>query len=313
MTGVMTTATGGGFAMAESVSVADVSRGATGLLHLSNEAYHGGPGISKSHLDVAAKSPAHYWAAYLDPNREPRQATPAMVLGTAIHAAILEPDLFAKQFVIAPDISRRSNAGKAEYDDWIKGNTGREVLTPEQWQVACGARDAVRGHHHASELLKRGQAELSFLGRDGVHDELVKCRTDWLSWDDGLIVDVKSTEDASPAAFIRSVLTYRYHVQQAWYLDVIEQALGDVPLLRWVFLAVEKSPPYAVGLYTLPPAMVAAGRIQARADLARIVHNKLLGTWWDYGSAGTTELEVPPWMQRQLGMNTPEVAFEGTA
>jgi hypothetical protein len=292
-------------------SVSEPNALVTGQLHLTNEAYHQGPGISKSHLDVAAVSPAHYWAAYVDPNRAPREATPAMVLGTAIHTAVLEPDLFLPQYVQEPDISRRSNAGKAEYADWVQANTGKTVLTDAQWKAALGVRDAVLRHPEARKLLASGAAEQSFLAVDEQYRELVKCRTDWLDWGALRIVDVKSTDDARPEQFIRSVLTYRYHVQQAWYEDVISQALGEEPPRTWVFLAVEKTPPYAIGLYTLPSALVQAGRAQARMDLARIVNCRMLGAWWDFASAGPVELALPAWLRKSLDRSTAETDLTG--
>jgi hypothetical protein len=50
---------------------------------IDNEAYHFGPGISKSHLDVVAHSPRLYWAKYIDPNCETVERTPgsAMMAG----------------------------------------------------------------------------------------------------------------------------------------------------------------------------------------------------------------------------------------
>src|SRR5690606_39465824 len=62
---------------------------------MSNEEYHSLPdSISKSGLDLIARSPAHYRYA------ERREPTRAMVIGTAIHAAILEPDVFATEYLL---------------------------------------------------------------------------------------------------------------------------------------------------------------------------------------------------------------------
>ena len=53
-----------------------------------------------------------------------------------------------------------------------------------------------------------------------------------------LIIDLKSTVDASPKGFQRSVANYRYHVQSSHYLDVVEMATGTH--LKLGFIAVEK-------------------------------------------------------------------------
>lgn len=69
---------------------------------LSFEEYLAIPAINKGGLDLIAKSPAHYWVNYLDPNLERRDDTPAKRHGRAIHHAVLEPDLFAKTWVQKP-------------------------------------------------------------------------------------------------------------------------------------------------------------------------------------------------------------------
>jgi len=55
------------------------------------EAYHSGPGISKSGLDDM-DPPARFFALHLDPNRPEREQTPAQRVGKLAHCAILEPD-----------------------------------------------------------------------------------------------------------------------------------------------------------------------------------------------------------------------------
>lgn len=65
---------------------------------LSNERYHQLSAISKSDLDKIARSPAHY--LYKKQNPEPD--TYATRRGRAVHAAVLEPDLFARSY--APEV-----------------------------------------------------------------------------------------------------------------------------------------------------------------------------------------------------------------
>ena len=94
---------------------------------------------------------------------------------------------------------------------------------------------------------------------------LCRCRPDFWREDD-IIVDVKTTEDASPEEFSRSLAKWRYHVQAPFYMDGIELATGRRPK-GFVFLVVEKKPPYAVAAYTLDPESIELGRSEYRADL----------------------------------------------
>ena len=79
---------------------------------LSNSDYHRHPAIGSSGLKLLNRSPLHYWAAYLDPDRERRDPTPAMLRGTAWHAAVFEPEKFAAEFAAKPDISAASTLYK---------------------------------------------------------------------------------------------------------------------------------------------------------------------------------------------------------
>ena len=80
---------------------------------MNNEQYHADTSaISASGLKLFMRSPAHYYAAYLDPNRVERQPTPAMRLGTATHCAILEPTRFNAEYAVIPEsIDRRTKEG----------------------------------------------------------------------------------------------------------------------------------------------------------------------------------------------------------
>jgi hypothetical protein len=282
----------------------------TGILNISNAEYHSGPGISKSALDAWAKGPMHYWHRYVRQPRPAHEPTPAMLLGTAVHAAVLEPDEFTKGFAVLPDINRRTNAGKEEYAAWVHCHPGVTVLTEDQMGVALAIRDRVRAHGRVASLFKKtGRAEVTFRARDKLTDALIKARTDWIDWDNGYILDVKTTEDASPEGFIKSVLKFRYHVQEPWYRSVIAQALGLAAPARWIFLAIEKQPPHVMGVYTLPGPLVAAGMRLARMNLQGILQATMLDEWPDPAiSLQPIELQVPGWMAKQL--DTPEAAFE---
>ena len=266
----------------------------TGLVECSNDEYHSGPGISKSHLDkINGASPMHYWHHYLNPDREPEAPTPAKVLGSAIHSIILEPDLFSLEFAINPGIDRRSNAGKAEHAQFVAENAGKTIITDDQAQACYAIRDAVHRHPLANGLLQRGKAEQSFYAIDKETGELIKCRIDYLPDSGNMIVDVKSTEDASPGAFGKSAANYRYPLQTAWYQDVLDACFGEHPE-HWVFLAFEKEPPYAIGVYFADATDVQRARIAGRRDLLRIVEHKRSGMWPDFGQE-VLPLQLPTW------------------
>jgi len=163
----------------------------TGLVEQTNDEYHRGPGISKSHLDaIKSGSPRHYWYKYLNPDRERDQPTAAMVMGSAVHSAILEPDLFPSEVIESPEFDRRTKAGKAEYEAFQTANKGKIVLPPEDYATCLSIRDAVHQHPVAGGLMHGGKAEQSFYAIDPETGELIKCRTDYMHDSGAMIVDL---------------------------------------------------------------------------------------------------------------------------
>lgn len=177
--------------------------------------------------------------------------------------------------------------------EWLKNNGDRIVLTAEQWDQLQGMRASVVAHPAANRLLTAvpGKAEVSFYWNDASTGELCRIRPDWLR-DDDVIVDLKTCEDASPDGFAKSVANWRYDVQDAFYCDGFRAVTGRKA--RFVFIAVEKKPPYAVAVYTLDAESKELGRAQYRADLDKYAECIANDNWPGYGDA-IQKLNMPGW------------------
>lgn len=259
--------------------------------NLSNDEYHSSDGISKSGLDLIAQSPLHYWARYLDPERQPKEPTPALRLGTAIHAAVLEPEKFASDFVVAPDVDKRTTEGKARWADFVMAAAGKTIISSADFDKCRRIAQQVRQHPTAQMLFDSGVAEQSAFWVDQETGVLCKCRPDWLTKQ--VVVDLKSATDASPQVFQRSAYAYRYHVQAAWYLDGLAAATGkqrDV----FVFAAFEKEPPFACAFYYADQAMIEAGRREYRR-LLQIYADSLNSGRWNGYPIELQALTLPGW------------------
>lgn len=178
--------------------------------------------------------------------------------------------------------------------EWTENNPGRIVLTPEQWDQLHAMAAAVHAHPAAGSLLTScpGEAEKSVYWIDATTGVLCRCRPDW--WrDDNVIVDLKTTEDASPEGFAKSIANWRYDVQAAYYLDGVQQATGKRPK-AFVFIAVEKKPPYGVGVYVLDSESLDLGRAQYQHDLRVYAECVRSGEWPGYGDKIQT-ISLPGW------------------
>ena len=132
---------------------------------------------------------------------------------------------------------------------------------------------------------------------------LCKCRPDWLIHSVA-IVDVKSTNDASPAGFARAVANYEYHMASAWYLDGVRRCLGETSPDAFLFAAFEKEAPHAVAFYNADPEMIAIGRNVYKSRL-RLYADCLKNNSWPGYPASITNLSLPAWVVKAANDNNP--------
>lgn len=187
--------------------------------------------------------------------------------------------------------------------EWLQNNTSRTVLTAEQWEQVHAMRDAVMAHPAANALLTRAN---------------------------NVVVDLKTCEDASPEGFAKSIANWRYDVQDPYYLDGLREAIrqskqtsfpwkngkselsaywidpvtGELCRCRpdywkgspdhFLFIAVEKKKPHAVGVYQLDGESRELGRAQYRADLDLFAKCKANDNWPGYGDK-IQKVNMPGW------------------
>jgi exodeoxyribonuclease VIII len=247
----------------------------------SNADYHADPAISASHLKAVMQSPYHYWRRFLDPKRPPMEPTSAMRLGSLAHCAVLEPDELSNRYSIC--LPRNTKAGKEQAAELAAA--GIEAVTESDMVLAFNMADAVRQHPYAAALLADGKAEQSFWWDDKATGQRCKCRPDW--YQGTTIVDLKTCQDASPGAFARACATFGYHTQAAHYLN-------GTFAERFIFIAVEKTYPYAVGVYELDAAAMAAGAKQCRIGLQTIGDCRAINEWPGYTTTCDT-IAMPNW------------------
>lgn len=254
---------------------------------LSNEQYHNGPGLSKSNLDQIHRSPAHFCAG-LERHDPP---TSAMLLGTAFHTAVLEPERFAAEYIVEPVFNRRTKDGKAAAEAWAAEHAHQTPISAEDMQTVQNMRESVMNNPIARRLIETTQHETSVYSElDGV---LCKCRPDGWNPKEGVIIDLKSAKDASAKEFSRAVAAGRYHVQEAWYRAVIETQTGQRQD-AFYFIACEKEPPYAMAIYQLDPITLEDGHRAAMADLETFRRAVETGNWEAYPKY-IQPLSLPRW------------------
>lgn len=256
---------------------------AQGLYHVPDTWYHEGDGISRSDFVNVLRSPRYY----KNRKENPEPSTSAMQFGTAFHTAFLEPDKFTEQVVTGPSVGRATNKWK----DFVESNPDKIVLHPTEFEQLNNMLESIRGHSLAMSLLQTKVRELS--AYTYFQSLLIKARTDALDEDRSMLVDLKTTQDASPQEFVRSAYKYKYHVQAAFYLDVFN-AVADFKLDKFVFVCVEKNPPYDVQCYVCDPEMIKIGRETYRKALETLDYCHTNNEWRGYPEI-IMNLTLPKW------------------
>ena len=258
---------------------------------MTNEEYHGHAAVSKSDLDVAHKSGRHYFDKK---NGPPRPSTAAFDIGTALHAAALPGESFDSVAVRMPEgLKKTTKEGKA----FVAEHSDKIILNATDAYCIDQMMLSMLEHPVSSGLIKGelpGKSEQSFFATEPETGLEVKCRPDFMLNDGSLIIDLKTTTDASPKGFQKSLVNFRYFVQAAWYLDVVEMSTGKRPD-GFLFVAVEKQRPFATGVYVADEEMIKIGREHAMEDLRKIAEWKAEDIYPGYSDRAEM-ISLPKWM-----------------
>lgn len=271
---------------------------------MPNQAYHAESAVGSSGLKLLRRSPAHYWAAYRDPNREPMEPTPAMKIGTAWHASIFEPAAFARDYIEIPEgLDKRTKEGKALWAE-IEAS-GREPMAKSVMDQIAAMTAAAVAHPAVRVIFQQGgAAEQSMFWTDAITGVKCKIRPDFAvmpcaMFPNGLIVDGKTTEDASADGFPRSAWNYEYHLQAAFYVDGFQQVVGTKAPPAFLFLCQEKARPYATAVYSASDDLLQYGRKLYRAALDVLAQCERTNQWPGYPTT-VAPMVLPAWAEKQV-------------
>src|SRR6185312_12937213 len=255
------------------------------------------PGMSRAEYDkiealnISTLIEGRRSMMHLDWKRRNPETNEALEIGIATHLALYEPAEFEKQ-VVKMGVTRR---GTAAWDKQKHDNPGKLLLKDDAHDLCVGMRDAIRKHKTASEILNSpGIGEMSAVWKDKQTGLLCKGMIDrfcqWLAWP--LISDVKTCLSAHPDSFARSVADYGYHVKAAWYLDALNAIQPAERRFMWI--AVEKQPPYCVAVYEPTDETLDEGRRVYRALLTKYMECEKTNAWTGYDE-NPVPLSIPKW------------------
>lgn len=258
---------------------------------ISNEDYHAGPGLSRSTVWTAyTKTPAH--TRLIEPSE---QDSNALAKGSALDIALLDPLAFETKVMRGP-ADRRGNK-------WIEAqaeahNTGRILLTESGYKEVEMMREIAIHHPTIGPIVTRDDGVRGASGY-AVHQDtglLRKARPDLWIPTAGLMIDLKTSRDASPRGFSKSIGEYGYHVQEEWYREVWQEA-GGGEVEAFLFFVVESADPYQIAVYEIDEPARDKARGVIRQMLPIMQACAATGFYPGYPS-GVQSIGLPAWMMR---------------
>lgn len=285
---------------------------------MSNAQYHARPEYSSSQLKDMIRSAAHFYSHNIAKEHD-KERKACMDFGTLAHTLFLEPDQFANEFVILPvdaprkptEVMLKAKNPSSEtldkiafWENFEAINGHKTIITEEDFQ---GAKRIVKNLQTLSMYgvmqNNYGMAEASFFFKDPIFGLELRVRPDYhivpcSAFQNGLILDLKTTSDARAIAFQRQCGNFAYDLSAAMYREGFQQVYGTEEKPDFIFLVAENTAPFNVKQYKASNLFLSVGE-QRYYRAKELLAESLLLQEWDGYSKELEEINLPPYMLKQ--------------
>ncbi len=227
----------------------------------TNAQYHADTSrCSNSMLSLLKRSPRLFDQVY-NLGTAKIQRTKQMILGDWVHCRTLEPQEYLTRYPIAPKVDKRTNAGKAAWNEFVESCVpGAEPITIEDSMLVTAMASALRSHDTLAPFLAPANLGSSLI-EQRINFEFnglpCRCKPDLQSINARVIFDIKTAQDATPEGFAKSVCKFGYHRQAAFYLEGARQEHKQE--FRFLFGVVSSKEPHECAVYELDPEWISLG------------------------------------------------------
>lgn len=241
--------------------------GQTGRLKEPEDTYRSNPAITNSGLNLFLGSERLFYESFVTGTYK-RPETAALRFGRAFHCYVLENQEFSLRYAVWQG---KRKQGK-EWDAFFS-NEQRTIIDADDFSLITAMAAAIDENDTAAAMLAECDREVVFRSMAG-GNLMRQCRVDGIS-PFGPIIDLKSCETLGE--FRANFRRYGYHRQAKWYADLAGAVTGDRH--EFTFIAVEKKPPYAVGLFMVDDEYRALADGEIREGLDRLEKCLATDTW----------------------------------
>ena len=259
--------------------------------------YYANKALSHSKLSCLAQSPMEFKMRHIDdPPTLPKKESDAFAMGHAVHCLALEPESFSDRFFVLPKIDRRTKEGKAAYAEIQEASKSKTLLDGDDYADAIACVQALNNHaEFATIMAQPRRVEVPF--EFDLFGHRFKAKPDCIVDSMKLILDIKTTDDASPHRWQWSAVDYGYHRQAYIYQHAL--AVETCQDYQFIFAVVEKPKPSTrgipptVALYQLDEAALLMGRWDAISLVDEYRKRLETNDWKQPYSNGLKVLSLP--------------------
>ncbi|MCP4266554.1 MAG: hypothetical protein GY777_13435 [Candidatus Brocadiaceae bacterium] len=210
------------------------------LKKITDKEYFAAEGLNASSLKQFAKSPAHYKASLIAPEKK----STAFDIGTLVHQLVLEK---TKGWAIVE--GNRNSKSVKEMVETAK-SLGKIAIKPGEDEAILKMADSVASNYYGQYLGRDADcSELAGFVEDPETGLLLKAKFDYAPKSGNILFDLKTAQDASPAKFKWSAKDFGYDIQAVHYMHVAK--LCGLDYEQFIFVVVEKTAPYLTASYIL--------------------------------------------------------------
>lgn len=292
-----------------------------GTHKITHEQYHSDlSAISNSQINEFERAPRAYHDKFILGNRD-RDDTPALIFGRQFHELILEPEVFKNKYFTDKEIydlypDRTRKPFKDAMKEYSKQFEGKECIKSKDWVNLNGMLASLK-NTIAENAMSIGDKEVTVCWIDPDTQLKCKAKIDYLAvWEirDGprkgekipIVLDVKTTMDASHRAFAKQIWNYKIYRQGKWYIDGAT-ATTKIHFKKFGTIAIEKDAPYLYKFYEIPEWWLWAGDKEIRDILPKIQECKRTNIWPGLPNENKFEVaEVPDGFIRWFQETFPE-------
>jgi hypothetical protein len=246
--------------------------------------YYESQAISQSKLQELGKSPRHFWEKYLSSHCKFRQAN-EFSLSAAIHAYLLEPNKFGACYAVERKFDMSDPQDKLSAAKFIIDSAGKYILSHNDMQTILSIYYSVFRKSTAKMLLRNGLPEFELYWRDWQTHIACKAKLDYFiepckRFPNGLIVEIKTTTNASHAAFLKTIYSLGYYHQVAFYASGVRQVYRTHDYPIFIFIPVEIQQPHECSFLAANHQILHLG-LQRNRQLLKKYKQCLESNVWD--------------------------------